>query len=235
MMPAVVRIATTEQATMKTESACSTPLRARKRGARRARAKKSAEEHRGDARPTNIASRAMAVQRFSRSAAAATSGLGSAKMRPAATLWISESVSWICDGGRAGGQAVGQAAHQQAVDDAALEQQPEQHEDQRRHADPDRDEGAVVARQRVHRLAVGGDEAARRRLADEVGGERQREDGQEEIAEHRVVPSGGSARGARRGPRRRQLKRSIGAPAATAARTASRSASASGIRPRSGR
>ena len=42
---------------------------------------------------TKSAARARLCQRFSRSAAASISGVGSVKARPAATLWISDRIS----------------------------------------------------------------------------------------------------------------------------------------------
>ena len=110
----------------------STPLRARKRGARR-RAGEEEAERASPRAPRRTArggrSRCHAV---SRSAAAATSGVGSAKMRPAATLWISERISWRPDASSPAVRSSGRLRQSSAVDDAALEHEPEQDQDQRR-------------------------------------------------------------------------------------------------------
>ena len=97
-MPSVVRIATTEQKIMKTDSARSTPLRARKRGREAGAGEEEAERASARRATTNSAMRAIAVQRVRRSAAAGTSGVGSEKMRPAATLWISERIRLLLGG-----------------------------------------------------------------------------------------------------------------------------------------
>ena len=161
MMPRVVRTATSAQAIMKTESARSTAWRARNCGARRARAKKSPSSMSAMAQ-VKSATCAIDCQRTSRCAAASISGVGSEKARPAARLWISERISDCCAAEVPAVTCSGRLAQQQAVDHAALQQEPEDHEDERRHADPDGDEGAVVARQRVQLPGPGRDEAGAR-------------------------------------------------------------------------
>ena len=85
-------MATTEQPIMNQSRKRSTPLRARNRGARRARAKNRPASITASA-ATKSAMRTMPCQRMSRSPAAAISGEGSVKMLPAATFWISERIS----------------------------------------------------------------------------------------------------------------------------------------------
>ena len=161
-MPTVVRIATTEQTTMKTDSARSTPLRARKRGARRRAGEEEAERAWRRRRPRT--SRAGRWRSSGSAARRRRRPPGSARRRCGRRRRCGSrrGAGSICDAAAPAVRLSGRLRTSRPSMTVPWKQQPEQHEDQRRHADPDRDEGAVVARQRVHRLAVGGDEAARR-------------------------------------------------------------------------
>ena len=224
-MPTVVKIATTEQNTMKPVSARSTLLRARNRGERRARARKRPASMSASA-TTNIATCAIPVHRTSRAAAALTSGLGSEKIRPAATLWISESSRR--DWARVAPALSASGRLRSSRPSMTLPWRSSQSRTRTSAgtADPDGDERAVIARQRVHRRGVGTSrrEAARGQFAHAVGGGRQQQDRQEEVTEQ------GLASPTPVEPLRRarpvlvaraggQLNRSILTPSATSART----------------
>src|SRR5690606_8182517 len=82
------------------------------------------------------------------------------------------------------GEGGGEARQQQAVDHRALQGQPEQHQHQCRDADPDGDEGTVVAGQRGDGVAVGGGEAGAGGAPDVEGDEREAEDREQQVAGH---------------------------------------------------
>ena len=236
MMPTVVRIATTAQASMNQSRNRSTPVRARKRGESRARAKKRPASISASA-VTKRAMRTMPCQRTSRSAAAATSAEGSVKALPAATFLISASSSERSRGVGAGGQRVGQAAPEQRVDRrrsgtaarAARGRAPARRPRSRRRR---RGSSAASASTRPRPPGTGGRWRAPPGRRGPTGREWSGTD-----SRSRPPPAGVGPRrlGGRRGRKDQLVTGSIGLAASTAARIASRSASSSAIRPRSGR
>ena len=203
-MPTVVRIARAEQITMKAESARSTAGAGAEARGEAGAGEVEGEEHRreDDHEEGDVGDGLPAGQ----------PGGGGAHLRARLGEDLAGGdVVDLGDGERevgrpnSSGEAFGQAPDQSRVEDTALDREPEQRQDEGRDADPDRDVGAMICRQRMHLRTFGRHEAGGADPADQIGDQREDERW-----------SGGDSRDTGRRCRHRTARRAGARPAGSA-------------------